>query len=186
MIDLQDYYAAVVAAIQAQFPGFKTVEFDREDRDPRTLQVPACLLTITEFEDAADQDPGTEQWPTVARVEAQVILGFREPAVNLAVRKAATSLAVWLRYRRFPDLNDPPKTLPTGAAMVQGVFLDDFSPELDQFQVWRVEWLQHMDLGASVFAEEPGPTPTPFFSWSPLIGTGNEQHYRPGLRGMAP
>jgi hypothetical protein len=176
-VTLDSYYAGVTAAIKAAFPQFRTVEFDREDRE--ALPLPACLLSISEFEDAAEADAGTGQWSTLAHVQAHVILGFRETRVHLAVRKAATSLAVWLRLKRFPDLDKPGKTLPTGPALVTGCYEDDFHPELDKYEVWRVEFLQALDLGLDVWAaDNEGVTPVPVFGHVPDVGVGAEECYR--------
>lgn len=176
-ITLDEYYVAAVADIRAAFPQFVTVEFDREDRELKADDLPACLLEIDEFEDAPDRDPQTEQWATMARVNARVVLGFRTGAVKMEVRKAATSLAVWMRKRRFRHPTKPGEALPTGAAEVAGCYRDDFSPELDQFEVWRLEWLQIMHLGATAFPAG-GTVPTnPVFSWAPAIGYGHEQDY---------
>lgn len=173
---LDQFYAAVVNDIRAAFPVFATVEFDREDRE--NIPLPAVLLEISEFEDANDMDPGSEQWSVDARVEALVLLGFREAAVKMEVRKAATALAVWLRKRRFSHPSKPGKKLPTGEVRLQGCYKDDFNPELDQYEIWRVEWTQNMTLGPSVWAgETDGTTPTPVYSWAPAIGTGNEDQY---------
>lgn len=178
-ITLDQFYAAVTADIQAAFPAFVTVEFDREDR--KEVPLPAVLLEISEFDDANEIDPGTEQWATTARVEAYVILGFRTAGVKLEVRKAATALAVWLRKRRFHHPDFPGGTLPSGEVQLVGAYKDDFEPELDQFEVWRVEWHQVMHLGATAFPAG-GTTPsTPLFSWAPEIGNGHADDYTEAL-----
>lgn len=176
-VTLDQFYDAVVADIREAFPEFATVEFDREDR--KDISLPAVLLEITEFEDNAPGDPQTEQWAAMARIEANVIFGFRTPALKLKIRKAATALALWLRYRRFKHPDQPGKALPTGPALVGGCYKDDFEPELDQFEVWRVEWNQELTLGASVW-DENGTTPTdPLVGFSPNIGIGHEADYVP-------
>lgn len=176
-ITLDQFYAAVTADIKAAFPAYVTVEFDREDRE--TIPLPAILLEIKDFEDASDKDPGTGQWSTNARVEAYVILNFRTDAVKLEVRKAATALAVWLRLRHFSNPDAPGKALPTGPVELIGARKDDFEPELDQYEVWCVDWNQNLQLGISVYdGETDGTTPgKPLYSWAPEIGQGHEDNY---------
>lgn len=177
-ITLDQFYAAVTADIREAFPDFATVEFDREDRTFKAADLPACLLEISEFEDADEHDPGTEQWATVARIEARVILGFRLENVKLEVRKAATALSVWLRRRRFRHPTRAGKALPTGQVMLAGCYKDDFSPDLDEFEVWRVEWSQTMHLGVSVFQPGEAVPWQPVYSWVPDVGFGHEDDYR--------
>lgn len=177
-ITLDQYYTAVVADIKAAFPLFVTVEFDREDRSK--LPLPACLLEIPAFDDAEDEDPGTEQWACDARVELRVLLPFNDDAVKLECRKLATAIAVWLRKRRFNHPTEAGKALPTGAAKVVAAEKDDFDPTLDKFDVWRVDFVQRMHFGASVFDGETGTSPAnPVYSYAPEIGTGNEDEYTP-------
>src|SRR5690606_9764415 len=115
------------------FPAFRLVEFNREEDERAPPPVPACLLEISEMPTDNERDPGTGQTAFNLRVEARVVMGFREPQAKLAVRKLSAALAVWLRRRRFA---------PSGPAEVLGAFRDEFSPALDQFEVWRVEWDQ--------------------------------------------
>lgn len=188
-VDLGVFHDAIVADIKAQFPDLATVEFYREvDERAEGMPLPACLLELSEMPASNDDDPGSTQWPTVARIEARLIIGFRTPRAKIEVRKLAGALAVWLRRRRFNDPTTPGRTLPTGAADVIGCFPDEFDPALDRYEVWRVEWDQQLDLGATVWTNE-GVTPTPVFSWAPDIGIGHEDKYDeivPSLPGATP
>lgn len=176
-ITLDQYYAAVVSDISARFPVFGTVEFDRGDIERKHLPVPACLLEITEFEDDGENDPGTEAWQCNARVEARIVFGFRTERVKLQCRKLATALAHFLRLRRFGHPEKPGTKLPTGAAMLVGCYEDDFSPVLDKYEVWRVEWIQNMTFGPSIWNDE-GETPDKVYvGIAPDIGKGNEGQY---------
>lgn len=190
-ITLDQYYRAVVADIRAAFPVFRIVEFDRDDISRAPLEktdLPACLLEITEFEDDAENDMGTGQWFCAARVEARIVVSFREEKENFTVRDMAVALATWIRKRRFshPDiLPDPDKpdekrlALPTGAAQVEGAYEDSFSPQLDQYAVWRVEWTQQMTFGASSWKwMGEGEMPANIYSgFKPGIGEGNQDQY---------
>lgn len=185
-IDLEVLHAAIEAALCAQFPALRMVEFYREESDrqpPKPDQLPACLLELTELEPAPDVDPGTEQLAVHARFEARLIIGFRTPRAKLEIRQLAAAVAVWLRLRRWADPRIPAgqaaRTLPTGPAEVIAILPDHFSPELDRYEVWRVEWRQLLHLGASIWTTD-GLTPeTPLYNWSPAIGIGHEAAYQP-------
>ncbi|WP_441228013.1 hypothetical protein AB7813_08385 [Tardiphaga sp. 20_F10_N6_6] len=186
-VDLADLHDAIVRDIQAQFPALKIVQFYREETDreaPKPEELPACLLSLCEMEPAPDVDPGTEQLAVHARFEARLIVGFRTPQAKLEVRKLAGAFAAWLRLRRWshPNPTKDGQTLPTGPAYVISIMPDDFSPVLDRFEVWTVEWLQDtVHLGNTIWTDE-GMTPGhPMYSWLPDIGTGNEDKYQPAI-----
>lgn len=170
-VTLDTLHQAIVDAIKAQFPDLVTVEFYREERDG--LPIPACLLDLTEMESVPDEDPGTGQLAMDCRFEAGIILGFRVPNVKLEARKMAAALAVWLRLKRWPGIR-------CGPAQVIGCYKDDFKPELDQYEVWRVEWHQVIHLGVNAWANTGGTIPTQLLgSWVPKIGAAHEADYVP-------
>jgi hypothetical protein len=124
------------------------------------------------MEAAEAQDPGTEQIALVARFEARFILGFRTHEAQLEARKLAGAFAAYLRkHPRWPGVV-------TGPAEVIGCYRDEFDPELDQFEVWRVEWAHVIHLGGeSVWAPE-GITPTTvYLGVTPDIGPENLDKY---------
>lgn len=178
-VDLEKLHNAIVADIKAQFPQLLTVEFYQDDPESRKgLPIPACLLRLSEMESDNEDDPGTEQLAVVATFEAYFIINnIRTPKAALEIRKLAAAFMAWLRKRRWSNPDNPEKKLPTGPANVVGGFPDDFSPELDKFDVWRVEWQQIIHLGESVWNDD-GVTPSEVFvSWSPDIGFGHEGDY---------
>ena len=165
---LDAVHAGIVSAIREQFPNLKTVEAYRLDR--KNLPVPACLIEMTEMDAALEIDPGTEQLAITARFEARFVIGFRQGANNpkLEVRKLAAAFAAFARLKRWG--------CPIGPAEVIGAYQDDFDPELDQFECWRVEWQQVIHLSDTIWKNE-GEVPTPFFSWSPQIGSAHADKY---------
>lgn len=174
------YHQAVRDQIAAAFPDLKTVAwYHEEDERNDKLALPACLLEVTDMPTEGDRDPQTGQMAFNLRVEARLVIGFRTPKAKLEIRKLSSALAVWMRDRRFQPASGP--------ADVLGAFRDDFSPVLDQFEVWRVEWDQIVHLGESVWVDD-GETPDqPVYSWSPDIGTGNADKYQdavPDLGGV--
>lgn len=165
-VTLDDVHAGILAAISERFPEFRTVEAYRQDR--RTPATPAFLLELCEMEPA--DDPGTDQLAVMAKFEALLILDFKQPGLNakLEIRRLAAAVSAFIRLHRWG--------CPIGAAEFLGAYPDDFTPELDQFEVWRVEWQQVIYLGESVW--QPGTRPTTVLgSTSPLIGIPYKDYY---------
>lgn len=148
-VDLTELHEAIKAQLAAAFPMFKLVDYYIDEHDELTAEdMPALLFELTELETGEDHDPGTEQWATESRWEARVVLPYRTPNARLQARVLAGNLSVFLHKRnRWQGQNG-------GEIKVIGAFRDDFSPELDRFEVWRVEWAQCLHLGESVFADE--------------------------------
>lgn len=173
--DIALLHQQIVTTSAAEFPGVH-FEFYRADRSklpamggegqPRAC----CLLELTEF-DPLDTNTGTEQMDVVARFEAQFAIGFRTPNAKVEIRALAASYAAYLRKRnRWPGVVN-------GVMQDIRCFKDDFSPELDQYEVWTVEWAQDLRLGAGVWKPE-GITPQMVLaSWLPEIGSDHEGAY---------
>lgn len=169
-VTLDAVHDAIVERIRSQFPALKTVQAYRLER--KTLPTPACLIELMEMETGQDaDDPGTEQLAVNARFEARLILGFKTPQAKLEIRKLAAAVAAFARLNRWG--------CPIGPANVIGAWPDDFDPELDQYECWRVEWVQVIHLGTSIWTDHGLPVGEPVFSWAPKIGVGNEAYYRP-------
>lgn len=193
-VTLDALHNAIGQAIANKFPTLATVESYRLDR--KALPLPACLFELVEFETSDDaMDPGTEQLAVTARFEARFFIGFKTPNAKVQIRKLAAAFAAFARLNRWG--------VPVGPAQVIGAYPDDFDPELDQFECWRVEWTQVVHLGeplewdGSGLAGRPewsgglihgvnwdsdgtdGNPVGPVYSWVPKVGIGNEHYYRP-------
>lgn len=151
-VDLFDLHESMLNAIKEAFPVLQTVECYRDDRTTK-VTMPAALLELTEMEADPAQDPGTEQLAVTARFELRFILGFRSRESKLQARALSAAFAAHLRKNpRWPGI-------PSGPAEVIGCYRDEFDPELDQYEVWRVEWAHTLHLGDSTWDPE-GITPT--------------------------
>lgn len=167
-VTLDQVHDGIKAALQAQFPDLH-VEAYREDRTG--LPVPACLFELTEMEGAPDHDPGTEQLAVTATFEALLVMKFRQPGKNarLEVRKLAAALAAFARLQRWG--------CPIGPAEVVGAFPDDFNPELDQYECWRVEWRQVLHLGDTVWNNDGVAPSEVYLGITPKIGPDHKDDY---------
>lgn len=164
-LDLDLFFAGIEASISAAFPGFATVGAYPADRI--NLPTPACIVDLLELEPT--ENPGTEQLAAVARVEASVVIGFRDPDAKRRVAKMAAALAHHVQGQRWG--------LPIEAATVTAIAPSDFDPELDQFEVWAVEWQQTVHIGASIWSDGGTPPTQVLASWSPDIGSSHEGDY---------
>lgn len=166
-IDLDALNDAIIASIRSQFPALATVADYRDDR--KQLPLPAVLISLTDLEPDPDEDPGTEQLAAIARFEAQIVIGFRTANAKREIRKLAAALAHHIYGSRWGQ--------PVEAARVTAIVPDDFSPELDRFEVWRVEWQQIVHIGTSIWTND-GEIPTRVLaSFAPEIGPENEAEY---------
>lgn len=166
-IDLGDALDEIIAALALQFPTFKTVAAEDESR--KVLETPAIILQLSDLEPDPDREPHTGQFPVLARFEARVVLGHRTPQVRREVVKAAGAIATFVHNNRFG--------IAWGAAEVGAVEPDEFSPIVDAFDIWRIEWVHSTLLGDSYFVDD-GVTPTQVLSsFDPRIGVPNENEY---------
>jgi hypothetical protein len=150
-INLDALFSVIEEEIRRQFPDFLSVEFDREEASAPPA-APACILEMTEAEKYQDQDPGTEQLAMTCRFEARLLIAFNQPRAKSEVRKLALAFAAWMHLRRWGMQGQP-----TGPAEIIGAYRDDFSPVLDKYEAWRVEWTQEIHIGQSVWTDEGTP-----------------------------
>lgn len=160
--DVETVHTAIVNRLAAAFPTLNVIAYDPA-RDK--IDTPACHIEMEEMEGAHDADPGTGQLALRARFVARLIISFRQGTANpqLEVRKLAGSVAAFVHQQRWG--------LPITPAVVEGVYPDDFSPELDQFHIWQVEWNQIIHLGESVWDDDGLTAPdTVYIGHAPDIG----------------
>lgn len=167
-IDLDAAHDAVLAAIRAAFPVFQTV--DDYARVSKTIQTPACFLTLAEFEpEEGDGGTGTGQLSVALRWEFRVVLGIRDIDSARNVRKLAADIALWGHGNRFGML--------AGASRFIRAEPDEFSPKLQHYDPWLVEFEQGILLGESVWSDE-GVAPSEILvGYVPDVGPGHEDDY---------
>ncbi|SMX27290.1 hypothetical protein TRP8649_01393 [Pelagimonas phthalicica] len=166
-IDLGEALNTVVETLKAQFPTFKTVA--AEDQDRKELQIPAIIVQMTELEPDLDSDAHTGQFPCLIHLEARIVMGHRTPQVRREVVRAAGALSAFIHSARLG--------VGWGAAQILAVEPDEFSPVANSYEVWMVEWVHSADIGESYFVDD-GVTPTQVLtSWTPQIGVDHEADY---------
>lgn len=167
---LDEVHSSIEDAIRTRFPTLATVEFYKQDR--KVLDLPACLLEMSDLEPTSD--PGTEQLAVLARFEARLVIGKSQGSYNpeLEVRKLAAAFGVFCKNQRWGI-----KGGAVGPAEIASISEDPFSPDLDNYYVWAVEWVQEIFLGESVWDGEGVPITQVFLGISPDTGPENLDKY---------
>jgi len=166
-IDLGAALDMIVQRIGDEFATFKTVVAEDESRTK--LEVPAIVVQLSEIEPDPEGDAHTGQLPCLVRFEARVIMGHRTPQVRREVVKAAGSIAAYIHNDRMGSK--------WGGATIIAVEPDEFAPQADKFDIWRIEWVHRADIGPSYFVDD-GATPTIILSsWEPETGLPYEGSY---------
>lgn len=165
-VNLDTLFSVIEAQIQAKYPTLLTVEFDRDEATAPPA-APACLLELSEW-DQADSDPETGQLAIICRFEARLLIAFNVQNAKAQARKLAMDFAAWMRRRTWRAQGHP-----SGPAQVVGGYRDDFSPVLDKYEVWRVEWTQEIHIGASVWTGAGVPVTQVFARLEPVPGIGS-------------
>jgi hypothetical protein len=158
----------IKAALAEQFEGV-TVDFYGRPGD--RIVTPAILL---ELEDIAAQDPdetGTEQLPVVLNFNAYVVLDYKS-GKKQAVKTMAAAVLAFIRGQRW--------SCQVGAASAVGAFPDVVQGREEAYEVMRVEFAHEALLGADIWAAdgEGNMAWKVYLGISPLIGPGNEEHYK--------
>lgn len=161
--DISALHAAIESEILSRFPELRAVESYHDAR--KLPSVPAVLLEMEALEPTPDDDPGTEQLSASAAFSARIVFGFRHPDARMAIRVMAAAMGAMVNGNRWGQ--------GVGAAVVTDISADDFAPELDQFEVWRVDWLQPVYLGDSVWNDSRFPARVA----AQFAGTGNQPGY---------
>ena len=176
-VDLDQLHHAIAEKLRTQFPVFKLVQFYRDEEErkgPSTQELPALLLELASFDVDIDGDAGTEQLPLIARFEARIIDTFNQRRAKINVRKLAAAVALYIfQNKHFTGLGP----YGVGVSALGDISEDAFFPELDRYEVWRVDFSTQIVVGENVWAES-GETPTPVFGYAPEIGAAHEDQYQ--------
>jgi hypothetical protein len=129
-------HTAIAAELAAQLPGVAILPA-YGDIERAIPALPAIDVQLTDLEPG--DDPGSGEAPLIARFTARVIADPNPPDAGIAVRELATRLATLL-YRQNWGLDV------IGYAHFVQSGEDAFSPDLDGYLVWMVEWTHEFHL----------------------------------------
>ena len=147
-IDLDAMHDAICRAIQDRFPVFQ--EVSDYARIARSVKAPSCFVQMTGATPV--DDPGTDQLRLSVSWEALLVFSFKAEKAKRSARVAAVETALFIKGNRWG--------VECSAAQVQDIQLDGFSPELDQYECWRVDWSQEVNVGPNVWTDEAVPNLT--------------------------
>jgi hypothetical protein len=176
-VDLDQLHQSILSKISTQFPDLQTVEDYSQSR--LRFTTPACFVELTQL-DAGDSDPGTGQIQVAARFEAHLIISFRALDAKRAIRKLAGAFSVFLHNQRWG--------LPVGPAQFVSASPDEITgrgtnpDQLDQYEVWSIEWEQQIHLGQSVWAGDSTLISEIYVGFDPEIGPDHQDDYREILK----
>jgi len=166
-IDLDGLQDAILAAITTAFTTsgvclFKTVA-DYE-RMAGKIECPALFLDVVQVEPS--DDDGTGQLNAFIRYDAYIIYKMDSANYKRECRKTALAVAGLVNANRWGQPVSPGKLL--------GCYKDTFEPQLDSYEVWRVEWHQEAYQGVSIWAVSTPPVTQVLLALSPAISIASE------------
>lgn len=171
---MADLHAAIETKIKAKLPWLKTVDYYRENREPpKRAEMPALFFELVETEAAERDNPGTGQLAQNALFEAYLFIDYKQAGkkAKLEIRERATEFALMLHQNRWG--------VPCEAACAIAMHPDETDPDLDQYEIFRIEWQQVIYLGADEWAETGNTPDEPQWAQHPSIGADNEYAYQP-------
>lgn len=166
-ITLDALHQGIQDAVAGAFPAIRTVDDYPDDR--RRVQVPAALVELVELAAAPDDDPGTGQLALAASFELRYIIGWRGANQGRAVRSQVAALAHFIHRQQWG--------LPVEPAAVTACEPDEFSPELDQYLVWRIDWTQLIIIGENEWIDNAAPPTEVWVGIAPDIGPEHVDDY---------
>lgn len=164
---ITDLHQAITDTLMAEIPGIETSGFYPKLRE--AVKVPAIFVDMASLEPG--DDPGTDEIAYIARFEARIIVGAVDDQANapLRVRELAAEVGRIIHKNSFG--------LPVKPAALVSIGNDGFSPDLDAYDVWMVEWEQEFHIGESVW-DDDGIVPSEIYvGFAPYIGAAHEDKY---------
>ncbi|MDA0782415.1 MAG: hypothetical protein O2942_09160 [Proteobacteria bacterium] len=161
---IEDLHSAILAEITTSIAGIQTS--GAYPKLQTAVSVPAVFVDLSSLEPG--DNPGTEQVALVARFEARVIVNSADNGL-MKVRELAVEVAKIIHNKNFG--------MKTRLSRLVSIGPDSFSPELDAYDVWIVEWEQEFDIGLSVW-DGTGIVPTEILlGYVPKVGVPHEDDY---------
>ncbi|RZG78352.1 hypothetical protein EXE10_18200 [Acinetobacter sp. WCHAc060033] len=180
-INIADLHNNIVKNLTDVFKDdFKLIEFYRSESNRKSLKVeelPALLLELPDFDVDLVNDAGTEQLPLIARFEARIVINAMEKGLSSPIDIKVKARGLALKLAQYLFKNKRFHKLKTGALTLSTVTEDAFYPELDRYDVWRVDFEIPVLVGENIWKSD-GVIPIAYYSYAPEIGSEHVSSYR--------
>ncbi|WP_455928799.1 hypothetical protein [Pseudomonas fluorescens] len=167
MSELTTLHDAITRIISERMPSVLHVEsFPELDAQVRA---PALLYGITDM--ALGTDRGEGKTALVGRFQACILIEADRPKAPLQAAILASQLATVLKDQWWDVefVTGPPEQI---HAQPEAPL-----PELEQFVMWSVQWIQNFEVGELVWPWPDEPPGSLVFGFSPETGPGSEGQY---------
>lgn len=161
---IDNLHNAILAGITSSIAGIGTYGSYPKVRE--VVITPAIFLDMVSMD--MGNDPGTGQLAVLARFQARVIIKSSDNS-QMQVRNLAAEIARVVYNQSFGQNVTPAKIVSIGS--------DGFSPELDAYDIWLVEWEHEFHLGESVWDGDAVLPDKIFLGFSPEVGFSHENDY---------
>lgn len=165
-IHLTDYHDAVIDWVTQNVDWLQSVQYYPEMQTE--LPAPCAFFGVEDWE-MSESQPMNGMLAVDLNCKLMVVFGVIDPAYQLEVRNAAMALCIKLQDQRFG--------LPIEPVVLQGAEPDNFQPELDDYAVWSIRFLQTIEVGEDFYKPEGIIPSTVMVGYSPDIGEKNEDKY---------
>ncbi len=137
---LTELHKAICRILKKEIPAIQACEVYPTIR--REIIAPAVFVELVSLEPG--KDPGTEELALRARFEARIVVDGTVEDSQVAVRELAAAVARVVNKNTWNVENVSAGEFISGGGV-------DFSPELDAYLVWMVEWVHTIHVGRSIW-----------------------------------
>lgn len=164
--------AAIKLGIETDFSSIATVDFtaDIHDRLRGSIDVPAVLIDCVRFP-VLDDSMVQGEIRATAQAALFILVDFKRTNAQSFARSLALQLGRFMHRKHWSVSG----ALPT---MVSNIEKDDFAPELDRFEVWRVDFTSIITVRADSLEGYLLSPSNVLFSYVPRVGPPHEPAYR--------
>lgn len=173
IIQLEVYHAAIEASLKEAVPELKRVEY--YTRPEKSIATPALALELVEWRPPPNGQDSTGMYSWEFEWGVYVMLDFRGSTERpkLELRLLAMRLCEAIEQNRWG--------LPLSPAHVSVAEKDEFDPDWDSYEVFKISFVQLGRVGVDAHALDVDATPPVevLGSRAPDIGLPNEEKYKP-------
>lgn len=165
-IHLTDYHEAVISWIEQNIDWLQTVQYYPEVQTE--LPAPCAFFSVEDW-DMSESQPMNGMLSVDLNCKLMVVFGLIHADYQLEVRNAAMAICAAINEQRFGLAIEP--------LVLQGAEPYNFQPELDDYAVWSIRFMQTVDIGVDVYKPDGIIPSTVMVGYAPKIGAAHEEEY---------